>query len=88
MSTESSSQIKEAVVRYHEFTAEESIRAMYERREKARRDYMSNINWAREQGEYNKARSIAKKLIQIDLPLETIITVTGLTREEVENLRN
>ena len=47
MSTESSSQIKEVVVRYHEFTAEESIRAMYERREKARRDYISDMNWAK-----------------------------------------
>ena len=80
MVAESSSQIKEAIVRYRELTAEESIRAMYERREKARRDYISDMNWAKK----STALSIAEKLIQTDLPLETIIAVTGLTREEVE----
>ena len=40
------------------------------------------------QGEYNRARSIARNLINAHLPLEMIITATGLTREEVEGLYN
>jgi len=39
------------------------------------------------QGEYKKACSIAKNLMKADLPLEMIIMVTGLTREEVDHLR-
>ena len=85
---ESSPQLRQAVVRYRELTADERARVLFEYREKARRDYVSDMNWAREQGEYNKACSIARDLIQTGLPLETIIAVTKLTREEVENLRN
>ena len=39
-------------------------------------------------GEYYQIRSVAKNLIKTDLPLEIIITATGLTREEIEGLRN
>jgi len=88
MVAESSPQLREAVVRYRELTADERARVLFEYREKARRDYVSDINWAREQGEYNKACSIARNLMQSNLPLETIIAATGLTREEVENLHN
>ena len=38
------------------------------------------------EGETTKAFAIAANLISMKLPLETIITATGLTREEIENL--
>jgi len=41
----------------------------------------------RAEGETTKAFTIAANLISLNLPLETIITATGLTREEIENLR-
>jgi len=96
MSTESSPQIKEAVVRYRELTAEERIRLMYEYREKARRDYVSDMNWAREQGliegkkivERTRALSIAQSLLSTNLSIEEITRVTDLTYKEIEDLRN
>ena len=64
--------------------------------EKAKRDCISYPDKAfslghmrgLERGKNYKARSIAKNLLETNLPLETIITATGLTRNEIENLRN
>jgi predicted transposase/invertase (TIGR01784 family) len=40
------------------------------------------------EGERSKAITIAESLLLMDLPIEQIIMATGLTREEVSNLRN
>ena len=50
--------------------------------------YKQGLKQGIEQGEHNKVRSIARNLIYAHLPLEIIITVTGLTREEIEGLCN
>ena len=39
-------------------------------------------------GEERKAREIAKNMMKRNRPIDEIIEDTGLTREEVENLRN
>ena len=83
MIAERSPEVKKAVVRLIELSADEKARALYEAREKERRD-----NRARERGVRNDERlTIAKKLLGINLPLDQIIDTTGLTREEVEGLR-
>jgi predicted transposase/invertase (TIGR01784 family) len=95
MLTDTSPQLNRAIARYRELIADERAREIYEYREKARRDYISEVNWAKEQGiqqglqqgESIKAITIAKNLIHADLPLETIIAATGLSRGEVESLR-
>ena len=38
------------------------------------------------EGEKNNARKIAKKLLELGMKIEEIIEVTGLTKEEIENL--
>jgi len=38
--------------------------------------------------EGRKALDIARNLLRMNMPLDQIVTATGLTREEVENLRN
>ena len=96
MVAESSPQLRQAVVRYRELTADERARVLFEYREKARRDYVSDINWAKEQGltegrtegEKTKAFSIAKSLLSTNLSVEEIARVTDLTRKEIEDLRN
>ena len=40
------------------------------------------------EGETTKALAIAKNLLLINLPLDEIVTVTGLTYEEVKTLRD
>ena len=52
---------------------------LYEEREIARRDIVSMIDGAK--------REIAGNLLKRNRPVDEIIEDTGLTREEVENLR-
>jgi len=56
---------------------------LYERREKARRDIAAEKKWAVKQG----MMDVARNLLNIGDSIDKIITVTGLTHEEVENLR-
>ncbi len=57
----------------------EKARQLYEAREKERRD-----NRARERG---AVMNVAKRLLIRNRPIDEIIEDTGLTREEVEGLR-
>ena len=41
-----------------------------------------------EQGEKKKQIEIAKKLLSIKMPLEQIVEITGLTKEEIEKLKD
>jgi len=75
-------EVKRAVVKYRELSAEERTRDMYERREKARRDAVSQQKWAIKQS----MMDVARKLLGAGDSIDKIITVTGLTREEVEAL--
>ena len=88
MIAEKSPQVKQAVVRLIELSADEKARALYEAREKERRDNRAREKGARREGETAKAFAIAKKLLEIGLPIDQIVSATGLTREEVESLRN
>ena len=84
MIAEKSPQVKQAVVRLIELSADEKARALYEAREKERRD-----NLSREKGALKEqAFAIAKNLLGIGLSVEQIIAATGLTREEIESLQS
>jgi predicted transposase/invertase (TIGR01784 family) len=81
---ENNQEVKKAAVKYRELTADERTREMYERREKARRDAAMHERWAIKQSKFEFAR----KLIRRNRPIEEIIEDTGLSFEEVEELRN
>ena len=40
------------------------------------------------EGEKKKSIEIAKKLLKLNMPLEQIIEITELTKEEIENIKN
>jgi len=75
--------VKKAVVKYRELTAEERTRDIYERREKARRDQAMHQKWALKKNMID----VARKLLELSMPTAQIISVTGLTLEEVDGLR-
>ena len=79
MIAERSPEVKKAAVRLIELSADEKARQLYEAREKERRD-----NRARERG---AVINVARKLLTRNRPIDEIIEDTGLTREEVEGLR-
>ncbi|MDR1579822.1 MAG: hypothetical protein LBS35_05655, partial [Synergistaceae bacterium] len=65
---------------------DERERAVYRSRRMYETDMQSNIATAEDRGEQRKALAIARNLLGMNMPLDQIVTATGLTREEVENL--
>ena len=79
MLAEKSPAMKKATMRLLELSADEKARQLYEARLKEQRD-----SWAREKG---AILTIAKNLLGINLPIEQIVSTTGLTYEEVKDLQ-
>ena len=77
-------EVKKAVIKYRELTAEERTRDTFERLEKARRDQAMHQKWAIKKSQLE----IARRLLGTGDSIDKIITVTDLTREEVEGLCN
>jgi predicted transposase/invertase (TIGR01784 family) len=76
-------QIGKAVVKLRALSADERTRDLFERREKARRDEESQRRWARQEG----VMDVARKLLARNRPIDEIIEDTGLSRSEIESLR-
>ncbi len=87
-------EIRKAVDTLYALSANEMVRAEYEARKKAERDYLNGMEGAYQQGEQKglqKGRKeekfdIAKALLMTGDSVDKIIQVTGLSREEVEKL--
>ena len=90
MIAERNPQVGKAVVRLRELSADEKARDLYERREKALRDIDSRERWAREQGiqqgGVGRALDIAKRAKGMNMPIDDIAKLTGLTHEEIEGI--
>ena len=91
---EENKEIKKANEELEYLTGDEAVRRMAFLREKAERDYVTNMNGAREEGielgikegEKNKAKEIAKEMLTKGFDISTIAEITKLTKEEVEEL--
>ena len=82
MIAEKSPQMKKAVGVLMELSADERNRMLFEEREKARRDIASMMGGAERKGR----TYVARNLLKMDMPIDKIIEVTGLTRTEIEAL--
>ena len=82
MIAERNPEVKKAVVKLLELSADERARDLYERREKERRDIAAREKWARQEGRLD----VAKNLLSAGDSIDKIIKVTGLLREEIERL--
>ena len=65
---------------------DEKERAVFRSRRIFQTDLQSNMATAEDRGSRERALSIARNLLGMNMPLDQIVTATGLTREEVENL--
>ena len=97
-------EIKEAIEQLEEMSADEKEREIYEQREKGRLIYNTEMNEARRKGleegkklgekigekngKKEKTVEIAKKLLEKNIDIEIIIETTGITKEELETLKN
>ena len=71
--------MKRATLRLKELSADEKARQLYEARLKEQRD-----SYAREKG---AILNVAKNLLNAGDSIDKIVSVTGLTRKEVEGLQ-
>jgi predicted transposase/invertase (TIGR01784 family) len=83
-------QIKRAAVKLRELSADERARDMFERREKGRRDFDAFVRGAeqkgRVEGRVEERVIVANNAVKMGIDTDTIVGLTGLTREEVEAL--
>ena len=69
-------------------TQDERERAKLRSRRMFETDMQSDLATAEDNGELKGRITVARNLIKMNMPLDQIVTATGLTREEVENLFN
>ena len=67
-------------------TGDDAVRRIAFLREKAERDYISNMSGAREEGAKKAKIEIAKAMLAEGMEKEKIIKITGLTDEEMEEI--
>ena len=79
---EENEELKEAVEKLDRLSEDERMQRIADLREKAILD--EKAIYAR--GEEIGARRVAKQLLNIDMPVEEIIKITGLTEEEIEKI--
>ena len=81
-------EIKEAIEQLEEMSADEKEREIYEIRERSRLVYNTEMYEARRKGLEDAKKEIAKKLLENNISIEIIKKSTGLTEEEINNLKN
>ncbi len=62
------------------------VRAEYEARKKAERDYINGMEGAYQQGEQKGLEKTARNALSQGIPLEVIQKITGLSQEEISKL--
>lgn len=80
--------MSQAINAYYTITASSEFQEKERLRAKARHDEAQALHNAEQKGEANKAIAIARKMLNRNRPIDEIVEDTGLSREEVENLRN
>ena len=64
-------------------TGDEEIRRLAELREKWEMDWNSSMDYSKKEGK----KEVAKKMKEKNIPIETIVEITELTKEEIEKLK-
>jgi predicted transposase/invertase (TIGR01784 family) len=99
--------VQPAVKKLNRISESERIRALFESREKARRDALSwqyeakmqaerlaemreaqDRKEGREEGRNEEKQAIARKMLELEIPIEQIMLVTGLSREMVLEMKS
>ena len=75
-------QMKDPVKKLLEINQDSHARALFEAREKQRRDNMARENQARTE----ERMTVAKNLLALNIPIEHISTATGFTIREIESM--
>ena len=85
---EKNEKLKKARIEMNYLTGEAETRRLAELREKWEMDRVSAINHATRKGKKEEKIEIAKKLLKLNMPLEQILEITELPKEEIEKIKN
>ena len=85
--SEGAEKIKKAYKELEYLSQNKEARAEYDAYEDAQILEQMKIDYAEKRGEKKSKIEIAKKLLQLKVPVETIIESTELTKEEIEKLK-
>jgi predicted transposase/invertase (TIGR01784 family) len=86
MVAQASPKLEKVVGKLLELSEDESARMIYEAQVKQDRDNRARMRGAMEKGITQGKTEIARKLLDMRMPLEQIVRVTGLSHEEIEAL--
>jgi len=75
--------MKQAINAYHQITVTPEFREAERLREMARHNEASALRYAKDE----KTKEIARNALQMNLPIDSIVKLTGLNPEEINNLR-
>jgi predicted transposase/invertase (TIGR01784 family) len=86
MVAQASPELKKVVGKLLELSEDEQVRMICEAQLKAERDDRARMRGALEKGEKNGRIEIARKLLSRNMQINDIVEITGLTREQIEQL--
>ena len=88
--------IKEAKKEVEYLTGDEEVKRINELKDKWERDRVSEMNYLKsiaqkeglKEGRKEKSIDIAKNMLNKDFPIKEVVSLTGLSEEEVKTLKN
>ena len=87
MGKETKSKLMDETMKY---SSDEDVVALYFEKSREELEYNTLIEEAKQngikQGSINKSIEIAKKMLEEKIPIETIMKITSLSKEEIEKL--
>ena len=86
MLAQKSPQMRAPVEKLLEINQDPRARALYEAREKQRRDNMARERRARQEGEREGRIKDERKMLEKKMSIDDIMDITELSREEIEGL--
>ena len=87
MAEEKNGVIKKAKKEMTYLTGDEEVRRLAELREKWDEEYEASMRYAREKGEKEANIENAKAMKKLNIPIEQIMEITKLTKEEIEKIK-
>ena len=87
MAEEKNKTIKSALDDMEYLTGDAEIKRLAELRESSRIDKWFAMSYGRKQGENKAKKETAKRMLEEKIPIEIIIRVTQLSKEEIEKIK-
>ena len=84
---EDNKEIKEAMNELEKISKDKELRRVAELREKAIRDEKNGLRHAKEEGIKEGIEQVAKKMLELNIPIQDIIKTTGLQEKQILELK-